>query len=416
MAKYPLLSALGASPRGIVGRWATNAPRRLGPLLAAGIVLLPIAWSICQAQAQGGDAEVARGKTLYTSNKCSICHSIGGKGGSTGPALDDAGKKSTMDKLVAFLRDPSSVNPDSSMPAVHGTANDIRAIAAYMASLGGTPRVVTPEPNIALGQQMFASEHCFYCHRIGSKGGKLGPPLDQERERHRSPEFLANHFKDPATVTPGSVMPAIKLSDVQVQSLIFYMESLKPGALPPAIALPAPGEGGTEPSVVEGEALYSAATCNSCHAIGGKGTAVGPALDSEGVIGRRLEWLLAHFEKPDEVAPGTMMPVVQGTDRQRRSLALYLLSLKRPIVVTAALGQQLYGNRNCGYCHGNDAKGTKIGPALAGPRTGPVRTDSWILEHFRDPAAVTPNSAMPRVWAAPWEYQSLLEYLKTLRA
>ncbi len=57
----------------------------------------------------------------------------------------------------------------------------------------------------------------------------------------------------------------------------------------------------------------------------------------------------------------------------------------------------------------------ETGPALAGAKS-PARTDAWILEHFRNPAAVTPNSVMPRVWAAPWEMQSLLDYLKGLRA
>jgi mono/diheme cytochrome c family protein len=415
MLKFRWLSTHAGMLAAAVGRRVRCAPRRPAPLLVAAIVLSPVAWALCQVRAQGEGADVAQGKVLYASNKCSICHSIDAKGGSVGPALDDAGKKWTPDKLVAFLQAPSSVNPDSSMPPMHGTPEQIHAVAAYVLTLGGTPRVVAPEANITMGQQLFASEHCFYCHRISTKGGRLGPALDQEGEKHRSPEFLATHFKDPSAVTPGSVMPAIKLRDVQVQSLVFYIQSLKPGVLPPAIVLPAPAEGGSEPSVVEGEALFSAVSCNSCHAIGGKGTTVGPALDSEGVIGRKLYWLLAHFQTPDEVVPGTIMPVVQGTDRQLRSLAMYMLSLTRAIVVTAELGQQLYANRNCGYCHGSDAKGTKIGPALAGPRTGRERTDAWILEHFRDPTAVTPTSTMPRVWASPWEYQSLLEYLKTLR-
>jgi cytochrome c len=106
---------------------------------------------------------------------------------------------------------------------------------------------------------------------------------------------------------------------------------------------------------------------------GGEGTFVGPQSDDEGASGHTLKWLLAQFETPDEVAPGTIMPVVQGTDRQLRSLAMYLLSLKMHITPNAALGRKVYAQRNCGYCHGNDGKGSKIGPALIGTR-GPVRT------------------------------------------
>jgi mono/diheme cytochrome c family protein len=389
--------------------------RRPAPLLAATLVLSPIAWSLGQIRAQGEDAGIARGKELYTQHKCAICHSIAGKGGNAGPALDDAGKKLTAEKMATFLREPASVNPDSAMPPMHGTPEEIQAVAAYMMSLGGTPRVVEPEPSIEWGQQLFASEHCFYCHQIGTKGGKLGPALDQEKEKRRTREFLKDHFKNPSSVTPGSVMPAIALNDRQVDSLIFYIESLKPGVPVPAIVLPSPGEGGNEPSVDEGEALYSAARCSSCHSIGAKGTFAGPALDYVGNSGRKLEWLLTHFQKPDEVAPGTFMPVVQGTDRQLRSLALYLLAQKAPITPSAELGLRIFGQRNCGYCHGADAKGTQTAPALAGAKAT-ARPDAWILDHFNNPSAVSPNTVMPRVWAAPWEMQSLLEYLKTLRA
>jgi mono/diheme cytochrome c family protein len=382
--------------------------------LVAAIVLSPIGWALCQVGAQGEGAEVVQGKALYASHKCAICHSIDAKGGAVGPALDDVGKKWTLEKLVGFLQAPSSVNADSSMPAMHGTPAEIHAVAAYMMSMGGTPRVVAPEPDIVMGQQLFASEHCFYCHQLGNKGGKLGPALDQEAERRRTPDFLASHFKNPSAVTPGSVMPAIVLNDNQVQSLIFYIQSLKPGVPVPAIVLPSPGQGGTEPSVVEGEALYSAAHCSSCHTIGGKGTYVGPALDYEGNSGRTTEWILAHFQKPDETAPGTMMPVVQGTDRQLRSLTMYMLSQLAQITPSADLGKNIYGERNCGHCHGPNAEGTKTAPALTGAKAA-AKTDAWILEHFRNPSAETPNSIMPRVWAAPWEYQSLLDYLKTLR-
>jgi mono/diheme cytochrome c family protein len=183
----------------------------------------------------------------------------------------------------------------------------------------------------------------------------------------------------------------------------------------PAIVLPSPAEGGAEPSVVEGEALYHAAACNSCHVLGGKGNPVGPALDSFGGSGRKLDWLLARFHNPDQLAPGTTMPVVQGTDRQLRSMADYLLTLKTQVTPTAELGQKIFAERNCSHCHGSDARGTKIAPALAGAPQAP-RTDAWIVLHLHDPAAVTPDSVMPRVWASDWELQSLLDYLKKLRA
>jgi mono/diheme cytochrome c family protein len=112
------------------------------------------------------------------------------------------------------------------------------------------------------------------------------------------------------------------------------------------------------------------------------------------------------------MAPGTPMPAVRGSDHRLYSLALYLLSMKREITPTAARGQTVYARRNCGYCHGPNGRGG-IAPRLAGARR-PGRTDAWLLEHIRDPAAVRPDTRMPRVWASDWEQQSLLEFLKTL--
>jgi cbb3-type cytochrome oxidase cytochrome c subunit len=139
---------------------------------------------------------------------------------------------------------------------------------------------------------------------------------------------------------------------------------------------------------------------------------VGPSLDSYGLSGRKQNGLVLFFRDPDRVVPGSIMPVLHGTDRQLRSLALYMLSLKTQITPTAALGRRIFTQRNCGYCHGGRAEGVPLGPRLAGSRR--KRTDAWLLEHFLAPAIVAGRETMPRVWASDWELQALLEYLKTL--
>src|SRR5262245_51451950 len=68
-----------------------------GLLVATGMILFT-GWSLRQVQAQGGDAAIARGKQVYAASKCAICHSVGGKGGNVGPALDDVGKRWTAEK------------------------------------------------------------------------------------------------------------------------------------------------------------------------------------------------------------------------------------------------------------------------------------------------------------------------------
>jgi mono/diheme cytochrome c family protein len=207
-------------------------------------------------------------------------------------------------------------------------------------------------------------------------------------------------------------MPPIPLSQEETDALVLYLKSLRPGAPAPAIVLPSVRGSGTRATAAEGRELYRAARCMSCHPLAGHGVSVGPALDSFGKSGRGREWLLGRFRDPDALVPGTPMPAVRGPVRQLESLTLYLLSQRNEQTPTPAWGQRIYTLRNCGYCHGPGGRGGS-GPRLAGARK-PGRTDAWLLEHIRDPAAVRPGSRMPRVWASDGEQQALLEYLKTL--
>lgn len=47
---------------------------------------------------------------------CMGCHSVGGAGGSLGPALDQVGAKYDAATIIKYLQDPKSVNPNASMP------------------------------------------------------------------------------------------------------------------------------------------------------------------------------------------------------------------------------------------------------------------------------------------------------------
>jgi mono/diheme cytochrome c family protein len=52
---------------------------------------------------------VAKGAALYTSQKCSVCHSIEGKGNAKGP-LDGVGLKFTAAELHQWLDDPAAMS------------------------------------------------------------------------------------------------------------------------------------------------------------------------------------------------------------------------------------------------------------------------------------------------------------------
>lgn len=59
---------------------------------------------ILLAVAGSAAAQVAAGEKVYVEQKCSVCHSIAGKGNQKG-ALDDVGSKLTSDEIRMWLTD-----------------------------------------------------------------------------------------------------------------------------------------------------------------------------------------------------------------------------------------------------------------------------------------------------------------------
>lgn len=54
------------------------------------------------------DAKVEKGKEVFTASKCSLCHSIAGKGNPKGP-LDDVGSKVSTADMKQWLNDPKTM-------------------------------------------------------------------------------------------------------------------------------------------------------------------------------------------------------------------------------------------------------------------------------------------------------------------
>jgi mono/diheme cytochrome c family protein len=52
--------------------------------------------------------EATRGEQIYAEQKCSVCHSIAGKGNAKGP-LDDVGTKLSADDIRAWIVDPAGM-------------------------------------------------------------------------------------------------------------------------------------------------------------------------------------------------------------------------------------------------------------------------------------------------------------------
>jgi len=87
------------------------------------------------------------------------------------------------------------------------------------------------------GQQVFFSSTCVMCHAINGTpaGSNIGPNLTHVGSRQmiaaatlvNTREHLAQWIKDSQTFKPGNRMPQHNLSEVDLQALVDYLQSLK---------------------------------------------------------------------------------------------------------------------------------------------------------------------------------------------
>ena len=95
----------------------------------------------------GGDPE--RGRQAALSHGCGACHVIPGLRGAVswaGPPLTEWARRgylaghlpNTPESLVAWLRNPQAISPDSAMPNLGLTDAEARDVAAYLFTLGAS--------------------------------------------------------------------------------------------------------------------------------------------------------------------------------------------------------------------------------------------------------------------------------------
>ncbi|HTL02141.1 MAG TPA: cytochrome c [Vicinamibacterales bacterium] len=83
---------------------------------------------------------VARGATVYAAQKCSVCHSIAGKGNAKG-SLDAVGTKLSAAEIHAWIVDATGQTAKTKAtrkPAMKNYAlpkEDVDALVAYLATL-----------------------------------------------------------------------------------------------------------------------------------------------------------------------------------------------------------------------------------------------------------------------------------------
>ncbi|MFB3885696.1 MAG: cytochrome b N-terminal domain-containing protein [Thermodesulfobacteriota bacterium] len=127
-----------------------------------------------------------------------------------------------------------------SKPAALGAVSSIEAgkIQAGFPPPASQPPQVSE--SIRQGAQLFSSLGCMGCHRVGGKGGTVGPELSPEVLKGKTRQWLAVQIRDPIAHHPGSIMPAFSsLSSQQANQVVDFLLALAQGRSIPVEAVAA---------------------------------------------------------------------------------------------------------------------------------------------------------------------------------
>jgi mono/diheme cytochrome c family protein len=352
-------------------------------------------------------ALVDEGRKVVERSACRDCHRVNGAGEAKGPDLSTVGLKGFrpdwQEKHAQDARahkGPWKGKSYQPLPKAEASAVD-----EFLRSLIGAPRLMA-------GKILAHELGCRGCHRIGGVGGDDGPDLsDIGRKRaadldyagvpgeHTLPNWLREHFLDPAKVVPGSQMPKLGLTGEQAELLTVYSLSLRAGPVPEALAPRDRVRGkrlGEREFATDGRSLFGT-FCAGCHGVRGEGRQFGePALFFPSV--GHVDFLAVADDALIrrtilDGRPGMRMPAWGTKDGGLRpgeveSIVQYIRSLEPPPppadAVFAAQPQPELGARlfaeDCSPCHGKAGEGSALAPPLSAPDNAITKDDRRIYE------------------------------------
>ncbi len=231
-------------------RWITARRRR--PLFGYAAVLLAlvavgmlyaavtgVGGSTASAGSGSSSAQIAEGKDLFDTS-CSSCHGLDAQGSSVAPSLIGAGA-AAVDFQVGTGRMPlKEVGAEAAQKPPVFNQQQIYAIAAYVASLGGGPAIPTDQQvstagaNPGLGQSLF-NANCAQCHNYSGAGGaltdgKYAPALTNATNRQIYEAMLTGPEAMPV-FDDGTLSPADK------RDIIAYVTQTRTEANPGGFSL-----------------------------------------------------------------------------------------------------------------------------------------------------------------------------------
>ncbi len=168
-----------------------------------------------QAPPAGAGRATTDGAALYAA-RCADCHGADATG-VRGPDLTRLwGAGATDERVFQIIRQgvPGSIMPASSAPDA-----EIRALVTYLKALGTADGRDPARGSAAPGEATFWRS-CGGCHRVGPRGGRLGPDLTRIGVTQSADALRTAIRRASAAITPGyQSVTLVTMSGTKVRGL-----------------------------------------------------------------------------------------------------------------------------------------------------------------------------------------------------
>lgn len=218
-----------------------------------------------------------RGQQLISSKRCIQCHSLGGRGGKVGPALDKYGHYISPIFIATAMWNHGAKMAvkmkERKVPRPQLSGADIADILAHInRAADAEGRHLTPMQvgNPRRGAELFRGKRCLECHAVRGKGGTVGPDLTEERLPKKASAVAAimwNHAPKMWAKMAEREIPIPTFANSEMADVIAYLSFLAYSD--------EPGDR------IRGQKVLRQKGCLRCHSIKGRGGEEGPDLAAE---------------------------------------------------------------------------------------------------------------------------------------
>jgi mono/diheme cytochrome c family protein len=308
-----------------------------------------------------------RGRGLLVKKGCLTCHQILGKGGTIAPDLGKVRFNMSLSQIAIVMWNHSPIMAEKmhelKLPWPTFSVEEMTDLIAFLYYMDYFLSYLEEPGDVQAGRQLFTDKGCKACHALEGEGGNIGPSLERVKG-YTSPIFMAqalwNHGQAMATKMQqmGIAIPTFKGNEMA--DLIAYIRAATQGEAQERLYLP-PG------NPRQGERLFAAKGCTTCHALRGAGGGVGPDLAKEEFrqsLTRIAGIMWDHGPKMWQrmAEAGLQRPTFTVTEMADLIAYLYFLRyIDEPGNLPA--GQRLFA-ANCAACHAINGEGGGMGPDL----------------------------------------------------